>query len=254
MTIVSPLLMLGEGGLAHIPDKRAARVAWQPLNCGEAAQRALPPGTPDPEFAKKMAKVLCVYREVKLLRKRTKSAAAVAIVSYGEKPGVQPIGVTAPDLPPVPGIDVLTGKVHALVKDCHRSREFIEFLKLLDVAYPTHTATKMILDNHSAHISQETHGWLALSDQGASRSSDRRTVRGSISSKASSPSSPARCCATSVLHPSRNSRIASWPQSTSSIISLSSTLGPTCWVAQPEQPDMIRSKETMQMMTVSESW
>src|SRR3977135_3257947 len=56
----------------------------------------------DPEFAEKMAEVLCVYREVKLLKKRTKSADAVAIVSYDEKPGMQAIGVTAPDLPPVP--------------------------------------------------------------------------------------------------------------------------------------------------------
>jgi hypothetical protein len=32
------------------------------------------------------------------------------------------------------GIDLLTGQVHALVKDRHRSREFIEFLKLLDAA------------------------------------------------------------------------------------------------------------------------
>ena len=101
----------------------------------------------DPEFAEKMAEVLCVYREVKLLKKRQKPADAVAIVSYDEKPGVQAIGVTAPDLPPVPGIhptvardheykrhgtvsllagiDLLTGKVHALVKDRHRSREFI---------------------------------------------------------------------------------------------------------------------------------
>ena len=142
----------------------------------------------DPEFAEKMAEVLCVYREVKLLKKRTKSADAVAIVSYDEKPGVQAIGVTAPDLPPVPGIhptvardheykrhgtvsllagiDLLTGKVHALVKDRHRSREFIEFLKLLDVAYPTHTAIKVILDNHSAHISKETRGWLAAQRSG----------------------------------------------------------------------------------------
>ena len=29
------------------------------------------------------------------------------------------------------GIDLLTGKVHALVRERHRSREFIEFLKLL---------------------------------------------------------------------------------------------------------------------------
>jgi len=140
----------------------------------------------DPAFAEKMAEVLCVYREVKLLKKRAKSA--VAIVSYDEKPGMQAIGVTAPDLPPVPGIhptvardheykrhgtvsllagiDLLTGKVHALVKDRHRSREFIEFLKLLDGAYPTHTAIKVILDNHSAHISKETRGWLAAQRSG----------------------------------------------------------------------------------------
>ncbi len=42
----------------------------------------------------------------------------------------------------------------------HRSREFIEFLKLLDAAYPAHTAIKLILDNHSAHISKETKAWL----------------------------------------------------------------------------------------------
>ena len=59
------------------------------------------------------------------------------------------------------GIDLLTGQVHALVKDRHRSREFIEFLKLIDAAYPTHTAIKLILDNHSAHISKETKVWLA---------------------------------------------------------------------------------------------
>ena len=142
----------------------------------------------DPAFAEKMAEVLCVYREVKLLKKRKKSADAVAIVSYDEKPGVQAIGVTASDLPPVSGIhptvardheykrhgtvsllagiDLLTGKVHALVKDRHRSREFIEFLKLLDAAYSTHTAIKVVLDNHSAHISKETRGWLATQRSG----------------------------------------------------------------------------------------
>ena len=58
------------------------------------------------------------------------------------------------------GIDLLTGKVHALVRDRHRSREFIEFLKLLDAAYPAPTAIKLILDNHSAHISKQTRAWL----------------------------------------------------------------------------------------------
>jgi transposase len=143
----------------------------------------------DPEFKQKMAEVLCVYREVKLIKETAAAAKqepsdAVAIVSYDEKPGIQAIATTAPDLPPAPGrhatfardheykrhgtvsllagIDLLTGQVHALVKDRHRSREFIEFLKLLDAAYPSHTTIKLILDNHSAHVSKETKAWLAV--------------------------------------------------------------------------------------------
>src|SRR5207237_8916078 len=63
----------------------------------------------------------------------------LAIVSYDEKPGIQAIATTAPDRPPLPGtsptvmrdheykrhgtltlmagIDLLTGHVHALVKE-----------------------------------------------------------------------------------------------------------------------------------------
>src|SRR5438445_6512188 len=141
----------------------------------------------DAEFEQKMAEVLCVYREVQVLKKAAaksrKASKRVAIVSYDEKPGIQALATTAPDLPPEPGvyatfardheykrhgtvsllagIDLLTGKVHALVRDRHRSREFVEFLKLLDAAYPAHTAIKLILDNHSAHISRETKTWLA---------------------------------------------------------------------------------------------
>src|SRR6266566_2770472 len=121
--------------------------------------------------------------ELKKAAKSKKPGKSVAIVSYDEKPGIQAIATTAPDLPPVPGvhatfardheyrrhgtlsllagIDLLTGKVHALVRDRHRSREFIEFLKLLDAAYPASTAIKLILDNHSAHISREMRTWLA---------------------------------------------------------------------------------------------
>ena len=128
-----------------------------------------------------MWEVLCVYREVQVLEKAAaksrKAIKRVAIVSYDEKPGIQAIATTAPDLPPKPGvhatfardyeykrhgtlsllagIDLLTGKVHAIVRDRHRSREFIEFLKRLDAAYPASTAPRssLILDNHSAaHI------------------------------------------------------------------------------------------------------
>ena len=150
----------------------------------------------DAEFEQKMAEVLCVYRQVQILKKAAakakkkakKPGKPVTIVSYDEKPGIQAIATTAPDLPPVPGayatfardyeykrhgtlsllagIDLLTGKVHALVKERHRSREFIEFLKLLDAAYPASTAIKLILDNHSAHISRETQAWLAARPAG----------------------------------------------------------------------------------------
>src|SRR3979490_2587968 len=99
----------------------------------------------DAEFEQKMAEVLCVYREVQVLKraaaKSRKAIKRVAIVSYDEKPGIQAIATTAPDLPPKPGvpatfarnkrkkrhgtlsllagIDLLTGKVHALVRDRH---------------------------------------------------------------------------------------------------------------------------------------
>jgi transposase len=64
------------------------------------------------------------------------------------------------------GIDLLTGKVHACVEDRHRSREFVGFRKKLDAAYPTDTAIKLILDNHSAHVSKETKRWLAARPEG----------------------------------------------------------------------------------------
>ena len=158
----------------------------------------------DPEFDAKMAEVLCVYQEVAILRAAEaeaakvgpeaapetaeKTAPDVAFVSYDEKPGIQAISNMAPDLPPVAGehgcvardheykrhgtlsllagIDLLTGQVHACVEDRHRSREFIGFLKKLDAAYPCDTAIKVILDNHSAHISKETNKWLAAQPEG----------------------------------------------------------------------------------------
>jgi hypothetical protein len=61
----------------------------------------------DPDFAEKMAEVLCVYRQVKILKQaaavskeKKKPSDAVAIISYDEKPGIQAIATTAPDLPP----------------------------------------------------------------------------------------------------------------------------------------------------------
>ena len=142
----------------------------------------------DEAFDAKMADVLCIYREVAVLRESRNAETHVAIISYDEKPGIQAIGNTAPDLPPQPrlhatfardheykrhgtlsllaGIDLLTGQVHASVEDRHRSREFVGFLKKLDAAYPADTAIKVILDNHSAHISKETKAWVDSQPEG----------------------------------------------------------------------------------------
>ena len=64
------------------------------------------------------------------------------------------------------GLDLLSGAVHASVEERHRSREFVAFLRKLDAAYPPATAIKLILDNHSAHISKETTAWLAGQPEG----------------------------------------------------------------------------------------
>ena len=138
----------------------------------------------DPQFEEKMAQVLCFYREVALVREgEAADDAMTAYVSYDEKPGIQAVGTTAPDLPPVPGehpavgrdheyvrhgtvtlmagMDLVTGHVHRAVSERHRSREFVEFLKGLDDHYPEGAKLRLILDNHSAHVSKETRAYLA---------------------------------------------------------------------------------------------
>jgi transposase len=178
---------------------------------------------------------------------------------------IQAIATTAPDLPPKPrvhatfardheykrhgtlsllaGIDLLTGKVHALVKDRHRSREFIEFLRLIDAAYPPNTAIKLILDNHSAHISRETRAWLATRPSGRFELTFTPKHGSWLNLIESFFSKFAR----SVLRlpgwpQNTNSRSASWLVSTTSIAIPSSTRGPT---SSPRPPDMIRTKKTL---------
>jgi hypothetical protein len=71
----------------------------------------------DPEFKDKMAEVLCIYSEVKILKEtaaasKKKPSDAVAVVSYDEKPGIQAIATTAPDLPPEPGVHATFTRDH----------------------------------------------------------------------------------------------------------------------------------------------
>jgi transposase len=139
----------------------------------------------DPEFDRKMQEVLMVYRDVSLYTEGAIHDARpnpIYTVSVDEKPGVQAIGLTAPDLPPVPGkasavgrdyeyvrygtvsilagIDLHSGHIFANVEDRHRSVEFIALLKKLDEHYPPEAIIRVVLDNHSAHISKETVAYL----------------------------------------------------------------------------------------------
>jgi len=135
----------------------------------------------DPEFDQKMADVLCVYKEINL-QNEAGSVSSVVTVSVDEKPGVQAIKNTAPDIMPEPGkqsrilrdyeykrlgtvsilaaLDLHNGHVLGQVHDKHRSREFISLLKEMDVYYPPESTIRIILDNHSAHISKETMQYL----------------------------------------------------------------------------------------------
>ena len=139
----------------------------------------------DPEFDRKMQEVLMVYRDVSLYAEGAVHDARpnpIYTVSVDEKPGVQAIGLTAPDLPPVPGkasavardyeyvrhgtvsilagIDLHSGHIFANVEERHRSVEFIGLLKQLDEHYPQDAIIRVVLDNHSAHISKETVAYL----------------------------------------------------------------------------------------------
>lgn len=138
----------------------------------------------DPEFETKMTTVLHVYKKVELLREvgPEPDGNLVAVLSYDEKPGIQAIGTTAPDLPPVPGkhpavgrdyeyvrhgtvtlmaaIDLLDGQVLGSVVDRHTSAAFIDFLRTVDDHYPPDGVIRIVLDNHSIHVSRETCAYL----------------------------------------------------------------------------------------------
>ena len=170
----------GYGSLARAAKATVHRIlAGQPLH-PEKVKYYLE--RRDPEFEAKMREVLLVYQEVAMQNQKG-GLISLVTVSVDEKPGVQAIANTAPDLPPVPGqhssigrdheykrlgtcsilaaLDLHTGHVTARVERRHRSREFIALLKDLDAHYPAEAVIRLIMDNHSAHISKETQAFLA---------------------------------------------------------------------------------------------
>jgi len=138
----------------------------------------------DSQFEQKMADVLCIYKEVNLQNEvASGDIPSIITVSLDEKPGVQAIRNMAPDIMPEPkkqsrimrdyeykrlgtmsilaALDLHDGHVIGQVHDRHRSKEFISLLKEIDAYYPAESTIRIILDNHSAHISKETMKYLS---------------------------------------------------------------------------------------------
>lgn len=144
----------------------------------------------DPDFGPKMHNVLLLYRQLSMRFDEDgnlipwEEGREVHVVSYDEKPGIQAIASTAPDLRPEPGsmggavardyeykrlgtlsllasIDLLTGEATPLVSETHKSSDYVEFLKVLDAKYPEGDLIRIVLDNVQVHKSKETRAYLA---------------------------------------------------------------------------------------------
>lgn len=142
----------------------------------------------DPEFDEKMHNVLLVYKQLSMQFDENgkllpwDNGEVVHVLSYDEKPGIQAIATTSEDILPnekhssisrdyeykrlgtlslLAGIDLQTGEAIPLVSTTHNSKDYIEFLKLLDNKYPKGDKIRIVLDNLKVHTSEETRKYLA---------------------------------------------------------------------------------------------
>ncbi len=143
----------------------------------------------DPDFDQKMHNVLLVYKQLSMqfdkdgkLLPFADDEQIIHVLSYDEKPGIQAIATTSDDFLPnekhktisrdyeykrlgivslLAGIDLQTGEAIPLVRDTHNSKDYIEFLKILDKKYPKKDKIRLVLDNLRVHSSEETRKYLA---------------------------------------------------------------------------------------------
>jgi len=135
----------------------------------------------DPKFEQKMHDVLVVYKQMEIQFETGEDEGTVTL-SYDEKPGIQATANIAPDLLPdlehgcigrdyeykrlgtvslLAGMDLYSGEIIPLVRNSHKSSDFVDFLKILDEKYDDELKIRIILDNHSAHTSKETMRYLS---------------------------------------------------------------------------------------------
>ena len=152
----------------------------------------------DPNFKAKMHNVLLLHEQLSFRFDEDgnlipwEEGREARVLSYDEKPGIQAVANTAPDLRPEAGgagdaggaggrgtvrrdyeyrrlgtlsllasIDLLTGEATPLVSETHKSSDYVEFLKILDGKYPKGDLIRIVLDNVPARTSAETRHYLA---------------------------------------------------------------------------------------------
>ncbi len=141
----------------------------------------------DPDFDSKMHNVLLVYKQLEMQFNESgelivSDDSPIHVLSCDEKPGIQAVATASDDLMPderhstisrdyeykrlgtlslLAAIDLQTGEAIPLVRDRHSSREYIEFLKLLDDKYQKGDKIRIVLDNLKVHTSEATRKYLA---------------------------------------------------------------------------------------------
>ena len=143
----------------------------------------------DPDFDDKMHNVLLVYKQLSMQFDEDGNfipwgddKETVHVLSYDEKPGIQAIATTSEDLLPdgkhstinrdyeyrrlgtlslLAGIDLQTGEAIPLISETHNSKDYIEFLKILDSKYPKGDKIRLVLGNLKVQTSEETRTYLA---------------------------------------------------------------------------------------------
>lgn len=171
------LSTISESGLYSILDKANIK----PFRIQYYCERR------DPDFESKMHNVLLVYKQLSLPFDEDGNlipfeGQATHVISYDEKPGIQAIATTGGDLLPngehgtikrdyeykrlgtvslLAGIDLQTGEAIPLVSDTHNSKDYIDFLKILNAKYPEGDKIRLVLDNLKVHSSVEVQEYIA---------------------------------------------------------------------------------------------
>ena len=195
----------------------------------------------DPLFVDKLRDVVGLYVD---------PPAHAIVLSVDEKSQIQALDRTQPGLPMKKGrlgtmthdykrngtttlfaaLNVLDGTVIGRNMQRHRHQEFIRFLNAIDAEVPAGKAVHVVLDNYAAHKHPKVRAWLDRHQRFTSTSRQPR-ARGSMRSRASSPSCPSGVSSAASSTPSSTSR----PPSIAILAEHNQQPKPFTWTADPDK-------------------